>query len=368
MNQVKVGPPVDAATRHFLHWCRAAIINLFARAREGRSFMPIDWVPFVELVRTHKRFLLTTHIRPDGDGLGSMLALAEVLQQQGKEVRRVVASTLPARYDFLDPQRQVQRFTSPGDDLRNAEVVMVLDTGTWNQLGDFGPFLKTLPAVKAVIDHHPTQNDLGALRFVDTSAEATGRLVFDAIRSLGALLTERVATGLFVALAMDTGWFRHSNTTPATLTLAAELVKAGARPDVLYDLLFENNSLPRLKLMGLVLDRLRVECGGQVAYTELYKGDYAATGATPADSEDLVNFTRSVAGVEVGLFFMEQPRGGVKVSFRSRSRVDVARLAEMFGGGGHHRAAGATLHTTLEEARQRVLDEVRTALAAAPAH
>ena len=114
--------------------------------------------------------------------------------------------------------------------------------------------------------------------------------------------------------------------------------------------------------MGLVLDRLRVECDGQMAYTEVYRADYPATGATPADTEDLVNFTRSLAGVEVGVFFMEQPRGGVKVSFRSRSRIDVARLAEQFGGGGHQRAAGATLETTLEQARNRVLDAARAAL------
>src|SRR5437016_11094208 len=287
--------------------------------------MPIDWSPFVDLVRRHHRFLLTTHVRPDGDGLGSMLALADVLQGQGKQVRRIVASVLPPRYDFLDPDKQVQRFRSPGDAYRDVDAVLVLDTGTWNQLGDFGPFLRTLSAARAVIDHHQTQDDLGALRLIDTSAEATGRLVHEAIRALGAPLTERAASGLFVALAMDTGWFRHSNAKPASFALAAELVKAGAQPEPLYDLLFENNSLPRLKLMGLVLDRLLVECDAQMAYTEVYRADYPATGATPADTEDLVNFTRSLAGVEVGVFFMEQPRGGVKVSFRSRSRIDVAR-------------------------------------------
>jgi len=141
------------------------------------------------------------------------------------------------------------------------------------------------------------------------------------------------------------------------------LMKAGAQPEPLFELLFENNSLPRLKLMGLILDRLRVESDGQVAYTEVLREDYPATGATPADTEDLVNFTRSLAGVEVGVFFMEQPRGGVKVSFRSRSRIDVARLGEQFGGGGHQRAAGATLEMSLEDARARVLAAVRAVLA-----
>jgi phosphoesterase RecJ-like protein len=120
--------------------------------------------------------------------------------------------------------------------------------------------------------------------------------------------------------------------------------------------------LPRLKLTGLVLERLQMASGGQVAHTEIRLADYLATGATPADSEDLVNYTRSVAGVEVGLLFMEQPKGGIKVSFRSRARVDVARLAEQFGGGGHLRASGATVQGSIEEVRTRVLAAVEAAL------
>jgi phosphoesterase RecJ-like protein len=327
--------------------------------------MPLDWSPFVALVRGHRRFLLTTHVRPDGDGLGSMLALADALEAQGKSVRLTVASTLPPRYDFLDPAKRIRRFEPPGDEYCDADAVVVLDTGTWNQLGDFGTFLKTLAVPKCVIDHHLTQDDLGAVRFVDTTAEATGRLVFEAIAALGAPLSATAAHHLFVALAMDTGWFRHSNTTPATFTLAAILERAGANPTTAYEELFERNTLGRLKLTGLVLDRLTVAHGGRTAYTELLRGDYAATGAVPQDSEDLINYTRSLAGVEVGLFFIEQPRGGVKVSFRSR-RVDVAKIAEQFGGGGHRLASGATLDDPLDHARARVLTAVAAALDAPP--
>jgi phosphoesterase RecJ-like protein len=324
--------------------------------------MPIDWTPFVELIRRPRRVLLTTHVRPDGDGLGSMLALAEGLEALGKEVRMVIASTFPPRYAFLDPGRRVRFFEAPREEYRDAEAVVVLDTGTWNQLGGFGPFLRGLPVPKAVIDHHLTQDDLGALRLVDTTAEATGRLAHEALGALGVPLTAGMAANLFVAVAMDTGWFRHSNALPATFALASELVAAGARPVLLYDELFERNSLARLRLVGLVLERLTVIAGGRVAYTELRRGDYEATGATPQDSEDLVNYARSIEGVEVGLLFMEQPRGGVKVSFRSRDAVDVARLAETFGGGGHRQASGAILPTSLSDARARVLDAVAAAL------
>jgi phosphoesterase RecJ-like protein len=324
--------------------------------------MSVDWTPFVDLVRRHRRFLLTTHIRPDGDGLGSMLALAEVLERQGKEVQMVIGSTFPPRYRFLDPEGRIRQFTPPGEVWRLAEVVLILDTGTWNQLASCGPFLRELPAPKIVIDHHQTQDDLGAIRLVDTSAEATGRLVFEAITALELPLPVAAANGLFVALAMDTGWFRHNNATARTFALAEKLVAAGACPEHLYERLFEENSLARLKLTGLVLERLQVTAGGRVAYTEIRRDDYAATGAVPQDTEDLVNYARSLAGVEVGLLFMEQPRGGVKVSFRSRAPFDVARIAEQFGGGGHRLASGAILEAPLDEARARVLQAVHLAV------
>ena len=183
--------------------------------------MPIDWSPFIDLVRKHQRFLLTTHVRPDGDGLGSMLALADVLQKMDKTSYLTVASFLPPRYDFLDPAHRIRHFKAPGDEYRDADVAIVLDNGTWNQLGDFGTLLRSLSVPKAVIDHHLTQDDLGATRFVDTTAEATGRLVYEAVTALGGPLSPDAAHSLFVALAMDTGWFRHPNTTPRTFALAA---------------------------------------------------------------------------------------------------------------------------------------------------
>ena len=326
--------------------------------------MPLDWTPFVDLVHRHQRFLITTHVRPDGDGLGSMLALAATLEERGKRVQLVIASAPVPRYDFLDPARKIQRFTLPGDAYRDADAILVLDTGTWNQLGDFGTFMRSRPVAKLVIDHHLTQDDLGAIRLVDATAEATGRLIWDALAALGATPAPPAAHALFVALAMDTGWFRHNNTSPATLRLAADLVAPGARPTEAYEALFEQNTLGRLKLTGLVLGRMTVTLNGQVAYTEVHREDYEAIGATPQDSEDLINYTRSIAGIEVGLFFLEQPRGGVKVSFRSRSRVDVARVAQQFGGGGHRLASGAILETSLDEARSRVLAAVAAALIA----
>jgi phosphoesterase RecJ-like protein len=325
--------------------------------------MPLDWSPFVAFVERHRRFLLTAHIRPDGDALGSMLGMADLLAQRGKEVRLAVASLIPPRYDFLHPAGEVKRFNAPGDDYADCDALIVLDTGTWNQLGELGEWIRSSSAEKVVIDHHLTQDlDLKALRFVDTTAEATGRLVYEASLALGTPLRSQAAHAVFVALAMDTGWFHHRNTTAATFELAARLVEHGAQPTLAYDCLFEQNSLGRILLWARVLSRMEVTLAGQVCHVSLLASDYAATGATPQDSEDLVNYTRSVLGVEVGLFFAEQPAGGIKVSFRSRESVDVAKIAEQFGGGGHRLASGAILNFPLDEARSRVLAAVASAL------
>jgi phosphoesterase RecJ-like protein len=323
--------------------------------------MSIDWKPFVELVRRRQRFLLTTHVRPDPDGLGSQLGMAEVLEGMGKQVQMVIASAWPPRYNFLDPDKRIRRFEQVQGELRNVEVVVVLDTGTWGQLGDFGAFLKSLSCDKVVIDHHLSQDDLGAMRLVDTSAEATGRLVYEAMQALGQPLTPKIANYLYAAVATDTGWFRHRNHTSETHGLAKELMAAGADPTSLYEEIYDRNTVAKLKLTGRVLERLALAVNGRVAFSFIRKADYAETGAIPQDTEDLINFIRSVAGVDVAMLFMEQPAGGVKVSFRSRE-VDVAKIAGQWGGGGHRLASGATLQTSVEEAQERVLAAVQAAL------
>jgi bifunctional oligoribonuclease and PAP phosphatase NrnA len=326
--------------------------------------MPLDWTPLVELLRSTDDILLMTHIRPDADGLGSQLALHDALTAIGKRSRVVIASPLPPRYQFLDPTHTaIEQFTAAtADRFRNVGAVVVMDTGTWGQLGDFGPFLKTLTVPKAVVDHHRTQDDLGGLRLVDVTAEATGRLAYEVIRALHAPLSPKAAHHLFMAVALDTGWFRHPNTTAATFALAHELVKAGANPPPLYEQLFECAPVARLRLLGLALERLQTRAGGQICYTEIFVSDYAETGAVPGDTEDLINYPRSVDGVEVALVFIEQPEGGTKISFRARSRVDVSKVAEKFGGGGHKLASGARDPRDLPAAREAVLAAVEQAL------
>jgi phosphoesterase RecJ-like protein len=328
--------------------------------------MPIDWAPLVARLRSHERPLLMTHIRPDADGLGAQLALHDALTRLGKHPRVAIASKLPPRYEFLDPGRTVIEDFRPAtaDRFNDRDFILVLDTGTWNQLGEFGDYLKQSPLPRAVVDHHRTQDDLGGDRFVDIGSESCGRLAHDLIRALGATPSPTAANHLFMAVATDTGWFRHPNASPATFALAAELVALGANPTELYEKLYEAAPLARLKLTGVAIDRLTLRAGGKVAYTEIHLADYAATGAVPGDTEDLINFPRSVEGVEVALVFIEQPAQATKVSFRSKA-LDVSKLAERFGGGGHKLASGARIERPLATVRDEVLLAVESALVGA---
>ena len=315
--------------------------------------MPLDWSPLVDFLRTHERPLLMTHIRPDADGLGSQLALHDALTAIGKKPRVAIASKLLPRYGFFDPQRRVIEDFRPSA-FTDCDCVVVLDTGTWNQLGDFGKWLQASPLPRAVVDHHRTQDDLGGLQLVDITAEATGRLGYEIIRALDAPLSATAAHCLFAAVATDTGWFRHPNATAATFALCGELVALGARPTELYEQLYEAASLSRFKLTAAALQRLTTAGGGKIGYTEILLSDYSATGAVPGDTEDLINYPRSVEGVEVALVFIEQQDGGTKVSFRSRS-ADVSKLAERFGGGGHKLASGARVMKPFAEVKAEVL-------------
>jgi phosphoesterase RecJ-like protein len=327
--------------------------------------MTIDWTPLADLIETHDRFLVTTHVRPDGDALGSEVGMAGLLRQKGKDVRVVNASPTPPRYDFLDPESTLfEQFSSSAaaGELADREVAIILDLSSWNQLGDMAEYIRRFPGPRVVIDHHLSQDDLGATVFKDSTAEATGILIMRAITAVGGSFTPEIASGLLTAIAMDTGWFRHSNTRAGTLRAVAELIDAGAQIDDIYRKLFERNTLGRLKLMGETLRGIQTAHDGRVAYATITRADLLRTGAIPQDSEDLVDFTASMRGVEVGILFIEQLRGGVKASFRARKGVDCAKLAGRFGGGGHREAAGATLPGSMTECVERVLQAVRQAL------
>ena len=324
--------------------------------------MSVDWSIFKEIVDKNQKFVLTSHIRPDCDAIGSELGMAYVLESLGKDVKIVNGQATPPNLEFIDPECKVMAINeniSP-EDLADREVHIVLDTSAWAQIGPMSDVFRETSAQKIVIDHHIGEDDLGALFLKDTTAEATGRLVVEAAHHLGVPLTPKIATPVYAALATDTGWYRFGSVTGRTYRLAAELVDAGASPTQIYGDLYETETLGRCRLRGTILARLETEFDGRLVHTFVLKEDFAKAGAVPQDTEDAINLSLAIKGTEFAVILVEQLTGGFKLSFRSRCHLNCSEVASHFGGGGHKAAAGAFINEPFETARPRVLDHVRS--------
>ena len=325
--------------------------------------MPIDWRPFVELVKQHESFVLTSHMRPDCDAIGSELGLAYALKSLGKQVRIVNGDAVPPHIAFIDPHHVVEVLDRDvrADELK-AQVHIILDTSAWNQLGPMAEVIRKSTALKVIVDHHVSGDDMSSEVYKDTTSEATGRLVLEIIDALRVPVSADMAMALFAAIATDTGWFRFASVTAATYAAAGRLIYSGARPKEIFAALYENNTLARLKLQGRILTNTKTEGGTQLIYSSATLADLVETGAEATDTEDVVNRLLGVAGVKVALLFLELGPQETKVSLRSRTEFDVRAVAAQFGGGGHTAASGVRYPGPLAEAITAVVDAVRTAL------
>ena len=326
--------------------------------------MAIDWKEFVRIINRHRRFLLTSHVRPDCDALGSELGMAGVLDALGKEVVIVNGHPTPPNLSFIDPEKRIKVLGADvtSSELPEHEVLMVLDTSAWAQLGPMGEVVRKTTAKKMVLDHHVSGDDLGAEYFKNSRAEATGVLVTEAAEQLGVTLTSAIATPLFAAVATDTGWFRFPSVGSQTYRTVAKLIDVGASPADIYRQLYEQDSVGRVRLRGIILTRVVCESRGELAHTYVLKDDFTHAGALPSDTEDVVNMLLAIAGVQFAFILVEQQSGGFKISFRSRCELDCSQIAEQFAGGGHKAAAGASVNGTFQEVQPKVLDRVRAAM------
>lgn len=325
--------------------------------------MSVDWDAFKRQIDRHQSFVLVSHVRPDCDALGSELGMKRVLEAIGKSVRIINAHPTPESLAFIDPERHIEvlgRDVAP--EQIAADCIMVLDTSAWPQLGDMADVIRGSTADKMVLDHHVGEDDLGATMYKDYVAEATGHLVVRAADTLGVSLDRATADPLFAAIATDTGWFRFGSVTPETYRVAARLIEAGTVPSEIYGDLYERDTLGRLKLRGLILSRTVTEMDGTLVHTHVRREDFESVGASPSDTEDVINLTLAVAGTQAAVIFVGQQTGGYKLSFRSRCAMDCNEVARRFGGGGHKAAAGAMIDDTLENAQSKVLPVVREAL------
>lgn len=310
-----------------------------------------------------RRVALSTHINADGDGCGSEAGLARLLAQRGMSVRIVNPTPWPDHFGFLLGD-DVEDCSADGPDgLDSIDLLIVLDISDVRRLGGLTDRVRKLTVPRLVIDHHIASDDrAGEVLLSDTTACATGELIYDLARELGFEITPRVARSLYTAILTDTGGFRFSNTTPRCHAVAADLLAAGVDPEEMYQRVYAAAPVGRIRLLADVLQTLGVDEQTGIAWLSLPAGMMERYKVRQEDLDGIVEHARSIAGTRMALFFRDLGHGKVKVSFRSTGGVDVNAFARTFGGGGHARASGALIVGSLEDVRERVLAAARASL------
>jgi phosphoesterase RecJ-like protein len=307
------------------------------------------------VLREHERFAVLSHVRPDGDALGSQLALALSLQQLGKKVRVWNEDGMLEKYSFLP---RADLLTKPPHTGEDVDVAIALDTAIQNRLGTAFAAVRST-GIWINIDHHLSNPGYGDLVYVDPTAPATGQIIFDLIKNQGFPFNREIAENLYAAISTDTGSFQYPKTSARTFEIAAELVCTGINVGRLSQQLYENYPRRRVELLRELLRTMRFERGGRVASFGLTLKTAAELQVLPEDNEGLIDHLRAIRGVIVAVFFEELADGKVRVSMRSKSdAVDVCAICQKFGGGGHTLAAGARVRGTLAEVEKNVLEEI----------
>jgi len=324
-----------------------------------------DFQKAVELINKSKNILLTTHTRPDGDACGSLVAIFDSLTALGKNVKLILLSEVPEWYEFLFTEKvpilgeDVSSEQLKKGQFAEHDLVMIIDTNSYSQLPQFDQYLKQNDKPVLVIDHHVTNDGLGDIELIDNTAAATGLIVLDLLKYANWPITKKIAQALFVAVATDTGWFQFSNTDSRVHRSCAELIDAGANPAAIYHDLYQNFSYQRFKLMAAMLNTLELYLNGRYATQHLLQADFEQAGAAHKDTENLIDECRRISTVEVSALFVELKDGRLKCSLRSTGTVDVCKIAQKFGGGGHKMAAGAHLPGPLENAKQIIFEQIK---------
>lgn len=311
----------------------------------------------------HTDFAIVSHVDPDGDALGSSLALAWALRDRGRGAVVINESPVPQNLRFLPGAETIRR---PEAFDRTFDTVVVLDCSSLERLGP-GAAARVAPdAAIACIDHHVGNAGFGDPRLVVPEASATAELVHDLLVAIDAPITPEIAQCLYVGLASDTGAFRFQNTTPKALRLAARLVDHGAKPAEAADWLYAQKTPGSLRILGLALASLESRADGQVSALTISRSMFDRAEATPEDADGIVQYAKSLLGSRVGVLLQEVTPGQVRISFRSDGSLDVNEFASRFGGGGHRVASGAKVSGDLSTIREMVLEALERALNGGP--
>jgi phosphoesterase RecJ-like protein len=308
----------------------------------------------VDALVSNDKFFLATHLNPDGDAIGSAVALALALKSMGKDVTVYDLDGVPSTCSFLPGSDMVVTSIRPED--IDGAMLVILDCNDSVRAG-----LKDVKFERSmVIDHHKTESAFGDIKWVDPKEPATGAMIFKLLKAMGLEVTSDIAINLYAAIAIDTGTFRYGNTSAEVLDIAAELVRAGARPAIISDRLYNSWTPERYRLFSLVQGEVRIE--GAIALSHVSRSMYNESGATSEDTENFVNFPMLMDNVKVSVLFKENEGNLWKMSLRSKDDIDVSQVAEKFNGGGHKNAAGCKLEgnfnmvvNTIKEAIEKII-------------
>ncbi len=298
-----------------------------------------------------QRFALTTHVNPDGDGLGSEAALAGFLRQLGKDVYIFNSNEVPHNYEFLNHNNHFTVYNSEQhrEILLTVDYLIILDISDWQRLRELGADVRELSIKKICIDHHPSNEKFGDISAIDVTASSTGEIVYEVIKYCGGEFLQPIAEAIYTSILTDTGSFKFSNTTAKALAIAAEMVTCGVSPQKIYQQVYERQSRSKIRLFAHVLNNLNFVAEGKIVWFKLSQQNIARFGAKPSDTEGFADYPRVIDGVEISVIFIEMEGGKTKVSLRSKGTYVINTVAQKFGGGGHPYAAGVLLEGSLED-------------------
>jgi phosphoesterase RecJ-like protein len=317
------------------------------------------WKGISGFVNSHKSFVLTTHINPEGDAIGSEVALAAFLQHIGKTVTIVNSSPTPSNCLFLDLAGDIKIYPEGYDKsiLDQADVVVIVDVNNWIHLGPFGNEIRKNKKPRICIDHHQgADGDFADIVVSDTTAASAGILVYELIKYMKGEITKGIADAIYTTIITDTGSFRFSNTDRRVFLAAADLCTKGVNPFALHRQIFAKR-WGAARLAGSALGTLESAAEGRVAWIHVTRSMFESAGAEYEDSDGLLDMVRAIGGIELCLFFKEVPSGKIKVSLRSNGKVDAHAIAARHGGGGHRMAAGLSLDGPMNKAIKTLVSE-----------
>ncbi len=321
--------------------------------------MALQFETFKTVIEANLRFILTTHISPDGDGLGAEVAFAHYLNKIGKQVIILNNDPTPSNYQFLNDIYPINQFdfSEHASLIEDAEVIVVLDANSLQRLGFMKASIFASQAVKVCIDHHPEPEQFADINMIDETTTATAEILYHLINYLsGRVIDKEIAIALYTAIMTDTGSFRYPKTDPEAHKITAHLIQMGADPVTIYEQVYEQGNINRLQLLGLALSHIKLVYDGKLSYMTITKEMFLNTETTDADTENFVTYTLSISGVQIGIMFTELD-GLIKINLRSKGDIWVNELAKEFGGNGHKNAAGIRLpHAKLSETIEQILE------------